>query len=190
MIGGGVAKRYARAIYELADDHNAVDRIGDELDNLAGIWDGSEELRDVFESPRFGMDQKRGIVKAIAERIGAHDLLRNTVQMLSDRGRLKYLPEIAQVYARLSERKSGRVRAEIVTAVKLPERYYEELEKTLNAATGRQVVLVRREDPSLIGGVVTTVGGRVFDGSIKNRLRGLRSQLLASTEPVALATKN
>ena len=109
-----------------------------------------------------------------------HPLLENTLMMLADRRRLKHLPEIAEAFERISERRSGRVRAEIVTATKLSDAYYQQLQSALKEATGKDVVLVRREDPSLIGGVVTTVGGRVFDGSLKNRLRELRAQLLDS----------
>jgi F-type H+-transporting ATPase subunit delta len=187
MIGSTVGKRYATALYELAHESNAADRIGKDLADLAATWEGSEELRRIFENPQFALDAKKALIAAIADKAGAHALLRNTLMMLSDRRRLKHLPDIAEAFARIAERRAGRVRAEIITATKLPEAYYQQLQKTLAQATGKDVVLVRREDPSLIGGVVTRVGGRVFDGSLKNRLRGLRTQLLASTDPVALA---
>jgi F-type H+-transporting ATPase subunit delta len=187
MIGSAVAKRYATALYELADEKKATDKVGSDLSDVASVWESNEELRQVFQNPQFGMEAKRKVIAAVADKAGVHPIVKNTLQMLSDRRRLEHLPEIAEVFTRLSERRSGKVRAEIVTATKLPEAYYSQLQKTLKQATGKDVLLVRREDPSLIGGVVTTVGGRVFDGSIKNRLRELRSQLLASTDPAALA---
>lgn len=189
MIGSAVAKRYATALFELAHEQSAVDKIGKDLSDIAGTWGASEELRRTFENPQFALEDKKKLIAAIAERSSAHPLLRNMLMMLSDRRRLPYLPEIAETYTRIAERRSGRIRAEIVTATKLPEAYYEQLVKTLKQATGKDVVLVRREDPSLIGGVVTSVGGRVFDGSLRNRLRELRSQLLAETDPVALASE-
>jgi F-type H+-transporting ATPase subunit delta len=189
MIGSAVAKRYATALFELAHEQNAVDAIGKNLSDLAATWGSNEELRRTFENPQFAPEDKKKLIGAIAEKSAAHPLLRNMLMLLSDRRRLTHLPEIAETYARIAERRSGRIRAEIVTATKLPEAYYEQLVKTLKQATGKDVVLVRREDPSLIGGVVTSVGGRVFDGSLKNRLRELRSQLLASTDPVALASE-
>lgn len=187
MIGSAVAKRYATALYELAEEKGATQKVGADLSSLANAWESHDELRQVFLNPQFGLDAKRKVIGSLADRLGAHVIVKNTLQMLSDRRRLNHLPEIADVFVRLSERRSGKVRAEIVTATKLPEAYYTQLQETLKQATGKDVLLVRREDPSLIGGVVTTVGGRVFDGSIKNRLRELRSQLLASTDPAALA---
>lgn len=187
MIGSAVGKRYATALYELAEERALADKVGRDLRSLAEAWESSPELRAVFENPQFGIEQKRGVIRSLAERLMVHEMVKNTAQMLSDRRRLRHLPEIAEAYDRIGERRSGRVRAEIVSATKLPEAYYQQLEQTLKQATGKDVVLVRREDPSLIAGVVTTVGGRVFDGSLKNRLRELRSRLLASTDPAALA---
>ncbi|HJL18127.1 MAG TPA: ATP synthase F1 subunit delta [Sandaracinaceae bacterium LLY-WYZ-13_1] len=187
MIGSPVAKRYATALYELAEEKKAVDKVDSDLSDLAGSWEASEELRRVFMNPSFGIEAKRQLAAALADKAGAHPIVKNTMQMLSDRRRLEHLPEISEVFTRISERRSGKVRAEIVTATALPEAYYTQLQSTLKQATGKEVLLVRREDPTLIGGVVTTIGGRVFDGSLKNRLRELRSQLLASTDPAALA---
>lgn len=187
MIGSAVAKRYATALYELAHEASVVERIGKDLTDLKASWEASEELRRTFENPQFGLDAKKALIRAVAERAGAHPMLRNTLMMLSDRRRLRYLPEIADAFSRIAERRAGRIRAEIITATKLPDAYYQQLQKTLAQATGKDVVLVRREDPSLIGGVVTRVEGRVFDGSLKNRLRELRAQLLASNDPTARA---
>lgn len=183
MIGSAVAKRYATALFELAHEASVVPKVGSDLGNLAAAWTTSSDLRNVFQNPSFGADAKRSVIVALADKLGVHVMVKNIAQMLADRRRLEHLPAIAETYALISERRSGKIRAEIVTATKLPESYYAQLEKTLRDATGKDVILVRREDASLIGGVVTTVGGRVFDGSIKNRLRELRSQLLASTDP-------
>lgn len=183
MIGSPVAKRYATALFELAESEKIVPKVAADLETLAAAWDASEDLRSVFANPQFGVEEKRNVAKALSEKIGAHKLVTNTLQMLSDRRRLVHLPEIAEVFGRIAERRAGRVRAEVVTATKLPESYYAKLQQTLETSTGKQVVLVRREDPTLIGGVVTTIEGRVFDGSLRNRLRELRSQLLTSSDP-------
>lgn len=188
MIGGVVGKRYATALYELAEEKKATAEVGKNLSELAAAWGVSEELRHVFQNPQFGAEAKRKVVDALTDRLRCHTIVKNTMRMLADRRRLEHLPEIAEAFERLAERRAGRIRAEVVTAKKLPESYYTNLAAKLKQTTGKDVVLVRREDPSLIGGVVTTVGGRVFDGSLKNRLAGLRAQLLASTDP-ALAER-
>jgi F-type H+-transporting ATPase subunit delta len=178
-----IGKRYATALYGLAEENKIVDRMGKDLDALAEAWRSNAELRHVIENPSFTMEQKRAVVGALADKSSAHPLFKNMLLLLADRRRLQFLPEIASAFERIAERRSGRVRAEVVSATKLPEAYYTELQKTLKAATGKDVVIVRREDPSLIAGVVTTVGGKVYDGSLANGLRELRAQLLRSTDP-------
>ncbi|MBX3271235.1 MAG: ATP synthase F1 subunit delta [Sandaracinaceae bacterium] len=189
MIGGAVGKRYATALHELAAEKGAADAVGKDLASLRAAWETSEDLRNVVRNPQFGAEAKRNVVSALTDRLGCHTIVKNAMRLLADRGRLEHLPSIVEAYERIAEARAGRIRAEVVTAKALPEPYYQQLVARLAQATGKDVVLVRREDPSLIGGVVTTVGGRVFDGSLKHRLAGLRAQLLASTDPALAAER-
>ena len=116
------------------------------------------------------------------DKLGATKLVRNTIGVLADRGRLQYLPDVLDALEALSEAETGRVRAEVISAKPLDDAYYNRLKDKLQRATGQQIVLVKRQDPSLIGGVVTRIGDRVFDGSISNRLNELRETLLANGE--------
>lgn len=175
-----IGRRYATALYDLAEGATAVDTIGDQLNALITLWNDSAELRTVFSSPRFGIEERRKVVNGVADSAQVHPILKNTLRLLTDRSRMVNLPEIAEAFDRIAEKRSGRIRAEIITATDLPDAYFEELKSTLEGATGKKVVLVRKKDPSLIGGVVTNVGGRIFDGSLRHRLREVRSHLLTA----------
>lgn len=175
---GALARRYAKALLSLAKEQNAVDRVQRDLAALAAAWEESKELRDAFQNPIYGSDVRRKITDALAARLGVMPMLKNTLAMLSDRRRMRHLADIAEAYTNLAEAESGRVRAEVVSATALPEAYFAELQKTLEQVTGRKVQIVKRVDPTLIAGVVTRVGDRVFDGSLKNRLVELEDELL------------
>jgi hypothetical protein len=108
---------------------------------------------------------------------------RNAMRLLADRSRLPHLRAIGRAYHALREERGGLVLAEVTTASALPDAYFAELERTLGQVTGRKVRLVKRVDPSLIAGVVTKVGDKVFDGSMKNRLSELRASLSDATLP-------
>jgi F-type H+-transporting ATPase subunit delta len=183
--GAIIGRRYATAIYELAEQAEAVDAIGEQLDALARAYGESEQLQDVFQSPSYGLEARTKVARALGEKAGAHDHLKALLGMLSHRGRMPFLPDISEAYGRLAEKRSGRIRAEVVTAHELPEAYFTQLKKTLEGATGKKVVLVRKRDADLIGGVVTKVGGRVFDGSLRHRLRTIRAHLMTATDPSA-----
>jgi F-type H+-transporting ATPase subunit delta len=175
------ARRYAKALYELAAESKQVDKVRGDLADLAKTFETSAELRALVENPAFTPDTKKKAIGAIAQRMGASALVVSTLKLLVDRRRISAIGELSEAFATIAERRSGRVRAEIITATPLPDAYYAQLEKTLSEVTGRQVTIQKRTDPSIIGGVVARVGDTVFDGSIANRLKDLRMQLLASS---------
>jgi F-type H+-transporting ATPase subunit delta len=180
MIASSVAKRYARALFSLAREANQVDAIGRGLTGFAEAWATSPELRTVFENPAHGLEVRKNVVVSVAQRLGAAPVLVSTLQLLTERNRLRFVGEIADAYRALAEETNGVLRAEIITAGELPEAYFARLEKTLADATGKKVVLVKKKDPALLGGVVTKIGDRVYDGSLRARLYDLRSQMLTN----------
>ncbi len=172
-------KRYASALLHLAADGSAIEQIGRDLRDFANAWASSKELRVAFENPQVSQASRKQIIAELAAQSGMHEKVRDTLSLLSDRQRIRHVAEIADAYEALAEARSGRLRAEITTAAQLPEAYFAELERTLRGITGgRDVTLVRKIDPSLVGGVIARVGDQVFDGSLKNRLSELKTELL------------
>ena len=171
-------KRYANALLHLAADAQAIDQVGRDLRDFANVWEGSKDLRDVFENPQVSQASRRQIIREIATSSGMHEKVRDTLSLLADRQRLRFVNDVADAYEAMAEARSGRLRAEVTTATELPDSYFTELSRTLQQITGREVVLMRKVDPSLVGGVVARVGDQVFDGSLKNRLSELKSELL------------
>lgn len=174
-----LGRRYAAALLQLADEGGVVERVARDLADLAATWQASAQLREVFANPKFNLDVRRNVVRDVATAASVHKLVLDTMLLLTDRQRIRYLPEIAEAFADLAEARTGTIRAEVISATDLPASYGDEVRKALEAVTGKKVIVVRRTDPSLIGGVVTRVGDRVFDGSIRNRLAELRNELLA-----------
>jgi len=171
-------KRYANALLHIAADAQAIDQIGRDLRDFVNVWEASKELRDAFENPQVSQQARRLILRDIAASSGMHDKVRDTLSLLGDRQRLRFVNDVADAYEAMAEARSGRLRAEVTTATELPDSYFTELSRTLQQITGREVVLQRKVDPSLVGGVVARVGDQVFDGSLKNRLSELKSELL------------
>ncbi|MDH5490414.1 MAG: ATP synthase F1 subunit delta [Myxococcales bacterium] len=179
MSSGPIGKRYARALLSLSEEAKLTDRIARELTDVVASYETSRELREIFENPAIGAQTRGAVIDALARRMGLAPLLRNTLMLLSDRRRMRYLPQLAEAFQDLSEERTGRIRAEVTTAGAMPEAYFAELQRALEEVTGKKIVLQKKQDPALIGGVVTKVGDKVFDGSIQNRLRGLEEELLS-----------
>lgn len=172
-----LGRRYASALFALAEQAGSVEKIGQDLRDFAASWHSSRELRAAFENPSVGVQSRRQILRELAAASGMDPLARDTLLLVADRGRMGQVGDIANAYQALAESRSGRVRAEVVTATELPEAYFQELQKTLERVTGKKVSVARRVDPSLLGGVVTRVGDQVFDGSLRHQLDELKHEL-------------
>jgi len=173
-----IGKRYARALFTLAEGANALDRVHRDLRDFTATWNGSRDLRNVFDNPAFGTEARHKILRELASKASMQDSVRDLLLLLSDRRRLRHLPEITESLDAMVEAKAGKVRAEVTSAAPLSDAYLAELAKALGATIGREVVIGQKTDPELIGGVVTRVGDRVFDGSLKHQLSELREELL------------
>jgi len=114
----------------------------------------------------------------LADQIGATPTTRNALLLLVDRRRVRALPHLARSLSELADARKGLVRAEVTTATPLSEAYYGRLQAELERLTGRRVLVDRKTDSALVGGVVTRIGDRVFDGSLRARLESLRDRLV------------
>lgn len=173
-----VGKRYARALLQLLPDAAAISRAQTDLQDFARGFESSRELRSVFENPSISQQSRREVLREIARSASMMDSVRDLLQLLSDRQRMAHVGEVAEAFTSMAEARSGKLRAEVVTASPLPQAYFAELERVLRDITGKQIVLVHKIDPSLIGGVTTRIGDQVFDGSVKSRLAELSHELL------------
>ncbi len=180
MSVGAVGERYARALFELADESGQLAAVTDEIGNLAAAYAASPELRSVLDNPLVQPEQRAAILRAVADRLGLGSLVLNTVRLLARRRRLAALPEVSRSLVRLTDEKLGVVRAHVATATPLSESFCARLVAALERRTGKRVVLDLEVDPGLIAGVVTRIGDHIIDGTLDGRLRALERQLLPS----------
>lgn len=173
------AGRYARAIFELGIETGQLGAISEQVAKLAEAYQGSRELRSVLDNPLVEDEKREAILSDLGARLGLSELVQNAARVLVRRRRLVFLPEIAHLLARLADERSGILRASVVTASELPEAFFQRLTSELESATGRRIVLQRKHDPSLIGGIVTRIGDNTIDGSIRGQLDEIERRLLS-----------
>jgi F-type H+-transporting ATPase subunit delta len=173
-----VARRYAQALLELGLEQGTLEKQVEELSSIAHAWDTSHELRNALENPLVSHAAKRAVISEMCDQIGATVTTRHALLLLVDRRRTKTLPYVARMLRELADVRKGVVRAEVTTAVPLSDGYYARLQAQLERMTGKRVVVDKVTDASLIGGVVTRIGDRIFDGSLRTRLQSLRDSLL------------
>lgn len=178
MIPGVIAKRYATALVELGTEGGQLDALVEEISRAAAAYDSSHELRNAFENPLVPITAKKAILADIIQQLGLGATSKSFLGLLLDRRRIRALPSIAQRLREMADLRRGVTRAEVLTAMPLPEEYFEKLQRELERITGRRVALDRKLDPSLICGVLVRVGDTVYDGSLVARLKQLKDAML------------
>jgi F-type H+-transporting ATPase subunit delta len=177
MQSGSLARRYARAVTELGTVHRNLDKIGADLRALAQAMTESPELISALTNPAIRSSERKKVIDALLARIGSQPHTKNLVYLLLDGERLAQLPGISREVDAMIEAKAGKITAEVTSAVDLTPPQIAQITQTLERLSGKKVVLEKKKDPSLLGGVVAKVGDVVYDGSVRTQLRALRDEL-------------
>jgi F-type H+-transporting ATPase subunit delta len=171
---GGLAGRYALALYELADQNKQLDAVAEDLRQLRTAIDESAELKSLIRSPVYGRAQQAKAISAILEKFGADPLVRRFVGVVAENGRLFALPRMIDAFVAELRRRRGEVTARVISARALSEAQRSELADTLQKKVGGKIQIDTEVDPSLLGGLVVQVGSRMVDGSLKSKLERMK----------------
>lgn len=181
MVEGSIARRYARALLEIGREEAIVDRLGEDLARFDRMLSaGTGEVANVMANPVFTHPERRSVLDQMVMGAALHPHAVRFLRLLLDKDRFAVLPDIVREYRALADEEAGRVRATVTTAAELTPATRAQVAQALAKATGKQVVLETKIDPSLLGGLVAQVGGRVFDASLKTRLERIQLSLVNS----------
>lgn len=174
------ASRYARAFADVAASaHLDVAAIDRQLDDFLGTWDGSRELREVFEDPSIPAPQKVAILDKLNKKLGLQRELRNLIAVLINHDRIAHVREVAEAYRREMQERLGIRQAEIVTARELSDPERSALIAGVAKLAGASIQATFKLDDNILGGTVVRIGSTVYDGSVRGRLERLREALVA-----------
>ncbi len=177
MSNSAISIRYAKALLNIASEEKQVERYAEELAGISEVLAQDDLLRLLLDSPTFPLKKKTAIMHDIADLLELSGGMCNFLDLLLEKGRIVYLPQIDLNYRKFADELSGVVRAKIKSANKLTKKRADEIQKGLEKQTGKQVVLSVEIDKSLIGGLQAEMGGKLFDGSVKTQLKRIADTL-------------
>jgi F-type H+-transporting ATPase subunit delta len=173
----GAARRYARALLDLAREKGDPEAVRRELRESRELLESHAELGSALSHPTLRGERRKRIVTSVwGGRVSPLTL--RLLELLAERGRFGLLPSIEASFSALWNQERGVVAAEAVSAVTLDPAQQARLREALAAAVGKQVDLVTSLDASLRGGLLVRMEGRTYDGSVRGRLRALRERLV------------
>jgi F-type H+-transporting ATPase subunit delta len=160
-------------MFELANEQGALDQVAADLDQLDRAIAENKELARLIASPVVTREQQSGAISSIAAKLGFSEITRKFLGVLAAKRRLFALPSIVESFRARLAKQRGEVTAEVVSARKLDQKQLAALQDVVTAHTGKKVRLDTKVDPSLLGGLVVTVGSVQVDASLKRKLQQL-----------------
>jgi F-type H+-transporting ATPase subunit delta len=180
--GAIIARRYARALYALAEQQKNVRTVGDEMWQLReALYD--ESLHDLFlRHARLSSDSQRGLMEKFTATMKFTDATRRFLVLMGKNRRLRYLGATVEMFLTLLAEKAGEFFVDVASAKALAPEQQEKLSQHLTKTLGGKVYLRASVDPDLLGGLVVQVGSRQIDASVKGKLATLERQLKSQQE--------
>ena len=169
------ARRYAQAAFELAREHNNLDRWEDDLARAGEVL-GDSDVMGFLDAPQVSDSAKLdGIGKLLTD---VEVMVRNTVNLMTVNRDITKFPVMHRVFGEMADEHRGIARAKVTTAVPLDDNCRGKLAAGLAKLVGRdEVIITESVDPEIIGGVVARVGDRLIDGSTRTQLQAMRDSL-------------
>ena len=175
MPSGNAGRRYAQAIFELAQSQNRLDEWANNLTDIAQTFD-QDEVKRYLENPKTAKNQKRAFVENVLGKEISPESLKLAL-LLVQRERQASIDSIRLEYSRMLNRLRGIEIAEVTTAVPMNEQEQSHIRERLQSMTGKQIQMEMKVDPAIIGGIIARIGDTLIDGSVTSRLQALRKQL-------------
>jgi F-type H+-transporting ATPase subunit delta len=176
-IVSGMAGRYATALFELALEQSAVDAVNADLDRFEDLVTGSTDLTRLVRSPVFTADEQTRALTAVLERAGIGGLSAQFLRVVTANRRLFALRDMMRAYRALVARAKGEVTAEVTLADAPGEAHLAAIKEALAGATGKNVKVEVKVDPSIIGGLVVKLGSRMVDSSLRSKLNAIKQAM-------------
>ena len=171
---GGLAARYASALYDLADEQNALDTVAGDLNALKAMLDHSADFARFIKSPVLSRDDQSKGIAAIASAAQLSPLVLKFLGLVARNRRLFSLPDMIRGYLEILAERRGLQTADVTSAVPLTDAQVSALSNALKAPGGKPVAVSSKVDPSILGGLIVRIGSRMVASSIKSKLQRLK----------------
>lgn len=171
-----IAKRYAEALFEVAQEDNTLQPVREELEFVGSCLKENQEFEKLLNSPLVNSNEKKEILTNIFKGKLSNEIL-NFLYILVDKRRTNAIHDIIREFNKMADASKNMVEGVAITAITLDQETLLKLQVQLSMASGKNVKLTNEVDKQIVGGVLIKIGDKVIDGTLKNRLGHLKQQL-------------
>ena len=170
-----IAQVYARSLFEVAQEHDKLDEVRDQIGQFADALGESRELQTFFFSPYFSTEEKKkGLDTALD---GADETVENFLGLLIENHRMPALFRVRRELDAMWQDVNRLLPVQITSAVDLDDAVTSQIGDEIGRQTGRKIELTSTVDPDVLGGLIVRVGNSILDASVRTRLERLRKQV-------------
>ncbi len=178
MIKYKISTKYSKALFELAKEKNVVETVLKSLATATEILKSSKDFRIVMLGAGISTAEKKNIIDILSEKYAIDNISKNFLKLCIDRGKLKFLPYIYEMYQKRYREFIGVMSAEIVSAIKLDKKLIKNISKELSEKTKKKLEVSEVVDPDIIGGIIIKTEGMKYDASLKLQLNKIKENIL------------
>lgn len=172
-----IVKRYAEALFEVAENRDIVETVRAELHTAKQVAQNDAAFLRFLSEPKIGLDKKKALIET-SFAAGSIEV-RNTLKLLLDAGRISSIPQVADAFQTLFDEKQGTAQAIVYSVRELSEAERQTVAETFAKKLGKQAVSIDNKiDPTLLGGLKVRIGNTIYDSSIKNKLNRIERNLV------------
>lgn len=172
-----VSRRYAKALLLIGKEDGQAELYGEQLGEFSKLISQNKQLEQAFTNPLYDAAGRKRVLVSVIELLDLSEIVKAFLLLLFDKGRIGLLDSINDFYQKLADEYKGVALASLVSATELSSEAIEKIRESLSRMTGKQVKLEVKQDPDLIGGIVTRIGDLVLDGSVRTQLLNMRESL-------------
>ena len=172
------SERYSRALFEVANESNELDKSENDFRNFQSLFNSSSEIKNFIQNPTQNKNTQNSVINLIAEKLSFSKNLKNFFLLLIEKRRIFFVKKISESFLKLCSKKRGEVKASLISSKKLSPTELDEISKDLSKSMGSTIKFDYKVDEELIGGLKLQLGSFMIDTSIKNKLKKYKQAML------------
>ena len=172
------SERYSRALFEVANESNELDKIENDVKNFHLLFNSSSEIKNFIQNPTQSINTQNSFINLLTEKLGFSKNLKNFFLLLIEKRRIFFVKKIFESFLRLCSTKRGEVKASLISSKELSQNELDIINKDLSNLMGSILQFDYKVDKELIGGLKLQLGSFMIDTSVKNKLKKYKQAML------------
>ena len=172
------SERYSRALFEVANEANELDKIENDIKNFQLLLKSGQEIINFFKNPTQSINTQNSVIDLLADKLGFSKNLKNFFLLLIEKRRIFFIQKISENFLKLCSLKRGEIKASLISSKELSNVELDRISKDLSTSMGSSIIFDYKVDKELIGGLKLQLGSFMIDTSVKNKLKKYEKAML------------